>query len=54
MTHNDADDRPAEIFGGTTTLHADADRQTVFTAADYSLTDWMGPGTRGAMAVGPT
>jgi hypothetical protein len=27
MTHNDADDRPLEVFGGTTTLHADADGQ---------------------------
>ncbi len=27
MTHNDPDDRPATIFAGTTTLHADADRQ---------------------------
>ena len=26
MTHNDADDRPAAVFGGTTTLHADGDR----------------------------
>jgi hypothetical protein len=27
MTHNDADDRPEAVFGGTTTLHADANGQ---------------------------